>query len=376
MAILQIPSKFPVDLLVSIPGASVKDGKFEYPGSADEAKAAIEKTFEGRKYTEVTAKAYEPSEDDLRIARSYFGDENYPVENLVFRKMDTANTLKDRDDDILDKSFHDELARQVNTESRVMLLQHNPNQVIGRKFRAEVIPATFPNGETGWQLVEYAYFLKNYVGPGNITIGELLSSGTIQDVSIGFFGSGRKYDEGARARTFYHEPGRTQTENLETSLVHMGAQYYSRVSKSIKDFTAIIDNKVPKMEKVHLTIGAEVKEFTTEAEIQKAFTTVTASEKSAKAERDDLQKQVDSLKTPLVSNIINREKALKDENWSEEELKSFTLDKLQKMSESLDARYKAANPQLNDPTNQRVTGGNTDKKSPMDVFKEMNKNTK
>ena len=358
MATFKIPQGYPAHLLSAIPGATVTGNEIVLPGSESEGRKAIESATEGKKFVSVESKAYTPDESDMARVRSLM-DADFPIDKLGFRILDTCNTIKDRDDDVLDKSFLDELARQDNDESRVVLLYHNTEKIAGRKFRAEVLPEIFPNNESGFKLREYVYFHKDYATDGNIPLGDKIASGTIKDVSIGFYGSGRRYDEGTNTRTFYHEPGTTQTENLETSFVYLGAQYYSRIAKSADFKTVNIDTpKYPiRMEKVNIKVGAEVKTFTTEPGIQgefdamqKARTDAENAKTAAEAKATGLQAQLDGLKTPLIANALIKQASLKDEMWTESQMKTWDLAQITKYSAQLDNRHKSANPSLNDTT--------------------------
>ena len=351
MVIFEIPTNIPAKLLNQIPGATIKDGSLRFDCSESEARKSIKSALEGHKYVGVIAKAYNPTDSDMAIVKGLFGDANYDISKLVFKQLDTANTLVDRHGDQFTRSALDELARIVNTESRSILIHHDGRRVAGRKYRANVVPATFPNGETGYKLIEYAYVIKDYMMDGNVTLGDKLASGAIRDVSIGFWMTGTRWDDKAGVRTLYHKPGITKTENRETSFVALGAQLYSYVAKSADKFK--VKNK-KNMETVNIPIGTEVKSFTTESDIQKAFAEVSASAKAATAERDVLQKQVDAMKAPLVNNIINLEKSLKVSDaakWSEKALQLLDLTRLTGLSNDLDARHKAANPGLNDGAN-------------------------
>jgi hypothetical protein len=365
-----IPAGFPAKLIESIPGATVDNGQLVFNCDEKTARKAIADAIEGKKFIEVEAKAYKPTDDDMAIVKGIFGNPDYDVTKLGFRKLDTCNTLKDRHDDILEKSFLDELAALVNKESRILLMSHDSRKMAGRKFRAEVVPATFPDGRTGHKLVEYVYYHKDYKTEGDISLHDHLESGTIRDVSIGFMGTGRRYDEKKDARIWFHEPGATMTENIETSFVDLGAQYFSNVAKSASAFT-IIDNKKSTMEKVTLSVGGQVKEFTTEAEIKTAFAEVEAAKKAAETERDAAKSEVEGLKAEHINTIIARQKDLKSEIYTEDVLKSLPLATVKKLAEEHEARWKAANPDLNDPNLKKATGG-APKKSPMDVFKEIN----
>jgi hypothetical protein len=366
-----IPAGFPAKLIESIPGATVDNGQLVFNCDEKTARKAIADAIEGKKFIEVEAKAYTPTEGDMTIVKGIFGNPDYDVTKLGFRKLDTCNTLKDRHDDILEKSFLDELAALVNKESRILLMSHDSRKMAGRKFRAEVVAATFPDGRTGHKLVEYVYYHKDYKTEGDISLHDHLESGTIRDVSIGFMGTGRRYDEKKEARIWFHEPGATMTENIETSFVDLGAQYFSNVAKSASNFELVNPKTSIRMEKVTLKIGEVTKEFTTNPEIQTAFDAMEAAKKTAETERDAAKAEVEGLKAEHINTVIARQKDLKSEIYTEDVLKSLPLATVKKLAEEHEARWKAANPDLNDPSLKKVTGG-APKKSPMDVFKEIN----
>ena len=353
-----IPAGFPAKLIESIPGATVDNGQLVFNCDEKTAKKAIADAIEGKKFIEVEAKAYKPTEDDMVLIKAIFGNPDYDVAKLGFRKLDTANTLKDRHDDILDKSFLDELAAQVNKESRILLMSHDSRKMAGRKFRAEVVPATFPDGRTGHKLVEYVYYHKDYKTEGGISLHDHLESGTIRDVSIGFMGTGRRYDEKKEARIWFHEAGSTMTENIETSFVDLGAQYFSNVAKSVSNFELVNPKTSIRMEKVTLSVGGQVKEFTTEAEIKSAFAEAEAAKKTAETERDAAKSEVEGLKAEHVNTIIARQKDLKSEIYTEEVLKSLPLATVKKLAEEHESRWKSANPDLNDPNLKTVKDEN------------------
>lgn len=374
MTRFNIPSDFPPTLLDQIPGATVDKGQLVFNCDEKSALEAIEKAFEGNKFVAVESKAYTPDDSDMEIAKRVMGNPNFDTSKLIFRELHTCNDLPDRVNDVLEKSFLDELARIVNDESRVILLNHDSRQQVGRKFRANVVNRTFPDGRIGWQLVEYCFLLKDYMTDGSITLGEKVESGVIRDVSIGFMGTGRRWDEGKSLRYWYHEPGKTFTENKETSFVALGAQYFANIAKAAKSFSAagLPNTIIQKMEKVNLTIGGEVKSFTTEADIQNAFADSVAATKAAETERDALRAEIEGLKTPHISEIIAKQKDLKSEIWDDTTLKALPLAKVKAIADDLGARHKAANPNLNDPSLTKVPGGTgQSEKSATDIMKQL-----
>lgn len=452
-----IPSGFPVAELEKFAECTIDGSIAKFDCCEDRALKLIGDATEGKKWISVTPKAFEPTESDLQ--KLGFTRESAKEKGLRFVKLETANTLLDKDGDILEESFLNALAAKVNEPNgRAILLHHDRTKIVGRKFRAEVVDRIFPNNQSGKQLVEFG-FVHNSADDGGVSLGEKLDSRTIADVSIGFFGSGRKFEDkdNGRIRRFFHTPGETTTENMETSFVFLGAQEFSFVGKyATKDFTKVSDAKTditawvtvikgrslaaalnrgiaawmesndgsradaiagmgraagigpdtvnsilsgsincppeqrlrgfsrflgismsslqtaanadgcneaeenqydPKISKamdaikVKITIDGEDKTVTGTDAIQSAF-------EEQNAVIANLRDEIESLKTPFVNTVLQREKDLQVSEGirrTEDELKAMELKRLQALADDLETKYKKANPNPED--GKEVDGG-------------------
>jgi len=265
-------------------------------------------------------------------------------------KFVAANTRKDRDNERFSPDVLKKFADDVNSGGRAFQWMHDKTKIVGTVFYADF---------AGTELTQYALIPSAIKMPDqpDYALTQAIEDGMIKYVSVGFRGF-RQMVESKDANgnavaewVWFIDPARPETkeftEQTELSLVNLGAQYGAQ-RKGI-DSIEFIDDKVKNMSKhVKLSIGGKEYAVTAElkgeelaigvAEVEAAVKGLEAELASAKTATEDLQKEVEAFKAPLIADIVNGQKEVAEAlRNTEDELKAMPVDRLVKMVEAVKA---------------------------------------
>lgn len=253
-----------------------------------------------------------PPEEHLPLIRRYTLAE-VPSENLYVRRVALANDAVDRQHERIPAEYLHRLAETLPGKS--VLAVHNKQQLpMGLWYHAHVRPSL--DHEPGDHTLEAHFYTVRT--PENQHLRDMIDGGVIRHTSIAFRYDGRRCSTcGEDANTCPHMPGETYTppdsgaiapptyfyyagdpqkyESTEGSLVHLGAQRGSQITKSEKEPPMEIEKALARIKELE----KELKIAADHAEAAKtASQALEAGFAQTKAELEAAKAQIQALKTP------------------------------------------------------------------------------
>lgn len=283
-------------------------------------------------------KAYEPTEPEKASIRSHVksGD----IDSYGFYTFIAAESVKDRQGDVLTKSFLEWMADRYN-EGRVLADSHYMEYAIGHTYAATVTNHEVVPGE-------YQLEVKAYVPPAARTMSgsvakDMLDAGIIRRASVSFSAPAKFYEaDHAENKTgepvwVFDAPAATNkmAEVYELSIVGMGAQSGARIKgekggieKNPTFDTVEIKTKNKTMEKV--TIKALGKDMEVESSMIPVLKELDEKFQSLQAELKAFTDKEAVVKESLITELVNLKVQVMgtDQAKETEKAKRLTVDEL------------------------------------------------
>lgn len=308
---------------------SLKNGNISFENPENGARAHVEK---GYLFGSIDKAAMSPDDISTELAGV-----KIPKGGQV-RRVEMANTIRDRHNEILPQSVLQKFANDISKETFSLNTFHNREMVVGLVLpKASVVPTG-----TGYMLKGYAFIYDNAALPTPTTDGKGLSliqaidDGSIKDVSIEFRGY-TKYiaPENGNSRGVWEyeiDPNNPEdTEFTGLAIVPKGAQRNASIVKSIdgghpkavqksKNMTERIVGGGHKLtiemkdDRLH---GIEAIEKALD-DLATAKTTAEADKVKAEAERDTIKADAEAVRNALETDCTSFGKLIGDEPKAED----------------------------------------------------------
>lgn len=293
------------------------------------------KTMEKRE-----AKSYAASEEDKRKIKAIVGDDTVDTTKYGVYECIACDTLVDFTGDRFTQRFLDALAPQAK-DGISILVNHNPDQVIGRSFDARVEP--IPNNSENYQLIVKFYVPDFSTMPNGNNANAGLKSKIYRFTSVSISSRYVTYEEVGNdiIRVYDTQEGYPAPIFVEHSVVYRGAQPRAAMTKSLlagNDYALKDASEQPKptinikMEKeLKYSIGGTEKSLKVSVTGDKVagLDAIQAELKSLAKENDRLKSEVREQKKSLVDGIRSLQKKLGQTEESEDSLYATSLKSLQ-----------------------------------------------
>lgn len=252
----------------TLPGVKVSESYIEFDDtySDDDISAIREKIGSGgeKNFESGTIKAYTPTDaEKMKIAPHLKAD--LDLSTFGFYTFIAAETIRDRQGDVLDKSFLEWMGEKY-AEGRTLADSHNISKRIGYTYDAKVVQhEQEPNH---FQLEVKAYVPPTAKTSTGANAKDEIDAGLLRRVSVSFFASA-KYLSSEDDNNPYNETtwiysrpkAGDRADVMELSVVAMGAQAGARIkggNQGIEKIVTFAKEEI-KMEKYTFkTIGKEV----------------------------------------------------------------------------------------------------------------------